>query len=39
MLNTHMKGNDDIYNRKMNKWVEYDDPGEWSSECSVGDSD
>lgn len=28
-----------IYNMKMNKWVEYDDPGEWSSECSVGDSD
>lgn len=29
MLNAHMKGNDDkLYNMKMNKWVEYDDPGE-----------
>ena len=24
---------------KMDKWVEYDHPGECSSECSVGDSD
>ena len=24
---------------KMNKWVEYDHPGECSSECSVGDGD
>ena len=28
-----------IYNMKMNKWVEYDDPGEWSCECSVRDID
>ena len=27
------------YKMKMDKWVEYDHPGECSSECSVGDSD